>query len=76
MMSWIDIANLILTVGLPAAEKLWQLATTATVPTQADWNTVTVLAGQKAKDILTAQLKAAGIALDDPKAVALLALAS
>lgn len=75
-MNWATIANLIVTIGLPAAEKLWNLVTTNTAPTQADWDTLKALANQTAKDRMTAQLKAAGIALDSPQAIALLAQAS
>ena len=75
-MDWATIANLILTIGLPAAEKLWSLVTTNTAPTQADWDTLKKLADQKAVDLMKAQLTAAGIALDSPQGVAMIAQAS
>ena len=75
-MDWATIANLILTIGLPAAEKLWTLVTTNTAPTAADWATLKTLGAVNAKDVMTAQLKAAGIPLTDPKAIALLAQVS
>jgi hypothetical protein len=43
--------------------------------TSADWATLRVSAMQTAKDRMTAQLTAAGIALDSPQAIAMLALA-
>lgn len=75
-MDWITLANLILTVGLPAAEKLWNLVTSGTPPTQADWDALKALASAKASDKMAAQLTAAGIALDSAQGKAMLALAS
>ncbi len=75
-MEWTAIINLILTVGLPAAEKLWQLASKASVPTQADWDAIKAAAKETAADKMKAQLIAAGISPDSEQGKAMLALAS
>lgn len=73
-MSWELIAELIVSEGLPLAEKIYQKWASGNPPTQADFDELRALQTQKAADRLKAQLAAAGIPLDDPKAVALLAL--
>lgn len=75
-MSWELIITLINQYGLPLAYKLWQLAESKLPPTQADWDILNALASQTAKSKLIDALNRAGIPLDDPKAVALLALVS
>lgn len=74
MPTWAIIAQLVITEGLPLAEAIWKKWTTGTPPTQADFDELRALAGRTAKDRMKAQLTAAGIPLDDPKALALLAL--
>lgn len=75
-MDWATIANLILTIGIPASEKLWTLVTTNNAPTQADWDTLKALANVKAVDLMKSQLTAAGIALDSPQGLAMISAAS
>jgi len=72
---WTALIPIIAQYGLPLAESLFQKWTSGAVPTQADWDELRALASQSAQDRMKAQLAAAGIPTDDPKAVALLALA-
>jgi len=75
-MDWTLVAQLIVNIGLPAAEKLiakWENNGPVTV---AEFQEVKAAATQTAADRMKVQLQAAGIALDDPKAIALLALAT
>ncbi len=72
-MGWEEIASLIIQYGLPFAESLFTKLTAGTNPTAADFTELRTLAQTNAKAIMTAQLQAAGIALTDPKAIALLA---
>lgn len=60
-MGWDVIANLIISVGLPAAEEIWKKAAAGTDPTQTDFDELRVLAAQKAVDRALVQLKASGI---------------
>lgn len=69
-------ANLIISVGIPAAQKIIEMFSKASLPMQAEWDALKALASTKAKDLMAAQLTAAGIALDSPQGVAMLALAS
>ncbi len=73
-MGWATIIQLIISEGIPAAYKIWQLASSGKDPTEADWQALLALEGKTALDQLKASLTAAGIALDSPQAVALLAL--
>lgn len=73
-MNWAVWIPIIATQGINVAEKLWQLAQTGGSPTQADWDSLKALGGLTARDQLIASLNRAGIALDSPQAVALLAL--
>lgn len=73
-MGWATLVPLILNYGLPFAEKLWTLWSAQTVPTQADWDALRALAAQTPLSQMQAALQRAGIPLDDPRAVALLAL--
>jgi hypothetical protein len=73
-MSWAVLIPIILQYGLPFAEKLFALATTNNPPTQADWDALKVLADQTPETQMQAALTRAGIPLDSPQAVALLAL--
>jgi hypothetical protein len=72
-MGWTAIIAIIAQYGLPLAESLWQKWSTGTVPTQADWDQLRALANTSAADIMRQRLAAAGIALDSPEAIALLA---
>ena len=73
---WTILLPVIAQYGIPVAEKIWQLSTSGLAPVQSDWDALNALTKQKAKDIMTAQLVAAGIPLTDPHAIALLAQAS
>lgn len=75
-MTWASLIPLIISYGLPYAEKLWSLWTSNTAPTQADFDALRSLASQTAQDRMKANLQAAGIALDSPQAIALINLAS
>lgn len=75
-MTWVTLIPLIAQYGLPYVEKLWQLWSNKSVPTQADFDNLRQLASQSASDRMKANLVAAGIPLTDPKAVALLSLTS
>lgn len=70
---WATLIPVILQYGLPFAEKLWQQWTSGKDPTQADWDALKGLAQNTARSQMVAALARAGIPLDDPKAVALLA---
>lgn len=74
-MNWSVLIPIIAQYGLPLAESLYQKFTSGTAPTQADFDQLRSLAQQTAQDRMKAKLAAAGIPLDDPKAVALLGLA-
>lgn len=73
-MSWSQLIAIIAQYGLPLAESLFKKWSTGSVPTQADFDELRALASQTASDRLKAALVRAGIPLDDPKAIALLAL--
>ena len=75
-MTWALLLPIIAQYGIPLAESLFQKWSTGAAPTQADFDSLKAMTQQTAKDRMTAQLVAAGIPLTDPKAVALLALAS
>lgn len=71
---WAALIPIIAQYGLPVAEALWQKWTSGAAPTQADWDQLKQMTKNSAQDIVRARLAAAGIPLDDPKAVQLLAL--
>lgn len=75
-MDWALVAQLIVNIGLPAAEKLVEKWENKSPVTLADFQEVRDAAKQTAADRMKVQLQAVGISLDDPKAIALLALAS
>lgn len=64
--------------GLPSdiafVEGLFQKWSSGTAPTQADFDALRALASRSARDRMVAALAAAGVALTDPAAVALLKL--
>lgn len=74
MLGWADIVKLIISEGIPAAYKLWQLVTAGKDPTEEDWQALLALEAQTAADQMKAAIVRAGIPLDSPQAVALLAL--
>lgn len=73
-MNWATLIPLIISQGLPLAEKLWQLFKAGGEPTQADWDALKALSQETARSQMIKALQRAGIALDSPQAVALLAL--
>ena len=73
-MNWTILIPIIAQYGLPLAEKLWQKWSSGTPPTQADFDELRGLGKQTALDIVKARLVAAGILLDSPQAIQLLAL--
>ncbi len=73
-MDWATVAMLIAQYGIPLTEKLIQKWSAGEQVTPAAFAELKAMAAQTAKDRMTAQLTAAGIPLDDPKAVALLKL--
>jgi len=72
-MSGAAIAQLILTYGLPFAQKVWQLATAPAV-TQADWDALNALASQTARSKMLDALAKAGVDPASPQGIAMLAL--
>lgn len=68
------IATLIARYGLPLAYRMWQDWTNGVPVTQAMWDDLLKLGEQSAKTQLIDALNRAGIPLDDPRAVALIAL--
>lgn len=73
-MNWIIIAQLIAQYGFPMAEALFKKWESGGFPTQADFDELRELASQTAQDRAEARLVAAGIPLDDPRAIELLKL--
>lgn len=73
-MNWAVLIPIIAQEGLPVAEAIFQRWSSGTPPTQADFDNWRALGQRTANDRMKAKLTAAGIPLDDPKAVALLAL--
>lgn len=72
-MDWIQLAQLIIQVGLPVAEQIWKNATSGKEPTQADWDVLMALSAETPKSRILAAAARAGLAPDDPKVLALLA---
>lgn len=60
-MNWAEAIQLIIAVGLPAAEKIWQKVASGKDPTQADWDELRALTNQKASDQMLTVLKAQNI---------------
>lgn len=68
------IISLILTQGIPVAEKLWQLWSSKTTVTQADWDALQALGKQSARSQMLLALAQNGIDPTSPQGQALLAL--
>jgi hypothetical protein len=68
------IISLIISQGLPVAQKLWQLWESKTAVTQDDWNVLIALGKQNARSQMMLALARAGIDPTSPQGVALLAL--
>lgn len=78
-MGWSAILALILQnapAGIALVEDLFKKWSSGTAPIQADFDALRAMANQSAYDRMKAQLLAAGIALTDPTAIALLKLVS
>jgi hypothetical protein len=73
-MGWLEIIGLIQAVGLPLAEKLWQLWKNNSVPTQADWDALKALSKQTARDRMLVVLANNGIDPTSEQGIAFLAL--
>lgn len=72
-MNGLAIAQLIITYGLPFAQKVWQMAAAPSV-TQADWDALNALASQSARSKMLDALTKAGVDPASPQGQALLAL--
>lgn len=75
-MTWAMIAQLIIQVGWPMAQAIWNKAQSGANATQADWDQLTAMAKQTAADRMRLQLVAAGIDPTSPQGLAMMALAS
>lgn len=73
-MDWLTIIGLIQSVGLPLAEKLWQLWAKNAAPSQADWDVLKALSQQTARDRMILALAKNGIDPESEAGKALLAL--
>ena len=73
-MNWSTLVPLIVKFGVPFAEKIWQLFTAGGVPTPEDWAALRALSQQTARSQMVDALNRAGIALDSPEGIAMLAL--
>lgn len=69
-----EIVSLIVQVGWPAAQMLIAKAQQGGVVSAADWASLQDMINQSATDRMKLRIVAAGIPLDDPKAIALLGL--
>jgi hypothetical protein len=74
-MSWATLIPIIVQYGLPVAEAIFKKWNAGTVPTQADFDELRLLAGQTAIDRVKLALATAGIAEDSEQGKTLLALA-
>jgi len=68
------IISLIISQGIPVAEKLWQIWQNKTTVTQADWDSLKVLGQQTARSNMLQALARNGIDPASPQGIALLAL--
>lgn len=75
-MPWTTLAELIIQVGYPVAQKIWALAQSGAQASQKDWDDLDALTTDKAVDRMRKQLIAANIDPASPQGVAMLALAS
>lgn len=73
-MDWTLIAQIVAKEGLPLAEALFTKWKSGNAPTLQDFADLRALGAQTAKTQLMDAAKRAGLAVDDPKVVALLAL--
>lgn len=73
-MGWPTIISLIISQGLPVAERLWQLWAKGNPPTQEDWNGLLALGKVMARQNMLLALARNGIDPASPQGQALLAL--
>lgn len=73
-MNWTVLIPIILQYGLPFAEGLWQRFTAGTPVTQADWDALKLLSLRTPESLLAQAATSAGIPLNDPHYLAVLAL--
>jgi hypothetical protein len=73
-MNWSVLVPIIVSYGLPVAEKLFQLWSTGGAPTQADWDNLKVLGTATRKQDMTNALIRNGVDPLSPQGQALLAL--
>jgi hypothetical protein len=74
-MNWALLVQLIAQYGLPFAESVYKKWASGAMPTQADFDELRALGSQTASDRMKLALAKAGIPLDSPQAVAMLAMA-
>jgi hypothetical protein len=73
-MNWAVLVPIIVSYGLPVAEKLFQLWSSGNAPTQADWDLLKVLGTATRKQDMTNALIRNGVDPLSPQGQALLAL--
>ncbi len=73
-MGWAEIAKLIIAIGLPAAESIWQKWASGKDPVQADFDALKALTSKRSKDEMLAVLKDQGIDPESAQGKAFLAL--
>ena len=73
-MDWATLVTLIISQGIPVAEKLWQLWSKNAAPTQADWDALLVLGKTVARQRMLEALVRNGIDPNSPQGQQLLAL--
>lgn len=73
-MTWAALIPIIVTYGLPVAEKLFQLFSSNAAPTDADWVALKALGLATRRQDMIASLLRNGVDPTSPQGVALLAL--
>lgn len=73
-MDWATIITLIISQGIPVAQKLWELWSKNAPPTQADWDALLALGKTSARQRMLEALARNGIDPASPQGIALLAL--
>ena len=73
-MDWTTVAQLIITIGLPAVERLISNMKNNTPVTIEEIQQLIALASRSSQDRMKAALVSAGYTLDDPRSIALLKL--
>lgn len=73
-MGWVEIAGLIVQIGLPAAEHIFKQWSEGKDPTPEDFVTLRVLMSNTSSDLALKAVVDAGLDPNDPKIAAILAL--